>query len=88
MKDKIKNSILSLLSSLVEGILSIKTKVINMLTDLKGKFLDWCDEIHQMITEGDEELAASFGIRTVRLMWVVIITTSLLGFIALLSIIF
>ena len=88
MKDKIKNSILSLLSSLVEGILSIKTKVINMLTDLKGKFLDWCDEIHQMITEGDEELVASFGIRTVRLMRVVIITTSLLGFIALLSIIF
>ena len=88
MKDKIKNSILSLLSSLVEGILSIKTKVINMLTDLKGKFLDWCDEIHQMITEGDEELVASFGIRTVWLMRVVIITTSLLGFIALLSIIF
>mgnify|MGYP003664437971 CR=1 FL=1 len=88
MKDKIKNMVLSLLSSLVEGILSIKTKVINMLTDLKGKFLDWCDEVHQMITEGDEELVASFGIRTVRLMRVVIITTSLLGFIALLSIIF
>jgi len=88
MKDKIKNMVLSLLSSLVEGILSIKTKVINMLTDLKGKFLDWCDEIHQMITEGDEELVASFGIRTVWLMRVVIITTSLLGFIALLSIIF
>ena len=88
MKDKIKNSILSLLSSLVEGILSIKTKVINMLTDLKGKFLDWCDEIHQMITEGDEELVASFGIRTVQLMRVFIIIVSLLGVFALLSIIF
>ena len=88
MKDKIKNSILSLLSSLVEGILSIKTKVINMLTDLKGKFLDWCDEIHQMITEGDEELVDSFGIRTVRLMRVFIIIVSLLGGFALLSIIF
>jgi hypothetical protein len=88
MKDKIKNMVLSLLSSLVEGLLSIKTKVINMITQLKVKILDWCDEVHQMITEGDEELVDSFGIRTVRLMRVFIIIVALLGVFALLSIIF
>ena len=88
MKDKIKNMVLSLLSSLVEGLLSIKTKVINMITQLKVKILDWCDEVHQMITEGDEELVDSFGIRTVQLMRVFIIIVSLLGVFALLSIIF
>ena len=88
MKDKIKNMVLSSLSSLVEGLLSIKTKVINMITELKVKILDWCDEVHQMITEGDEELVDSFGIRTVRLMRVFIIIVSLLGVFALLSIIF
>jgi hypothetical protein len=88
MKDKIKNMVLSSLSSLVEGLLSIKTKVINMITQLKVKILDWCDEVHQMITEGDEELVDSFGIRTVRLMRVFIIIVSLLGVFALLSIIF
>jgi hypothetical protein len=88
MKDKIKNMVLSSLSSLVEGLLSIKTKVINMITELKVKILDWCDEVHQMITEGDEELVDSFGIRTVRLMRVFIIIVALLGVFALLSIIF
>jgi hypothetical protein len=88
MKDKIKNMVLSSLSSLVEGLLSIKTKVINMITELKVKILDWCDEVHQMITEGDEELVDSFGIRIVRLMRAAIIIVALLGVFALLSIIF
>ena len=85
MKDKIKNSILSLLSSLVEGILSIKTKVINMLTDLKVKFLDWCDDIHQMLTEGREELKDRLGVRTFQVLRGLVIAAFFFGVVALMS---
>ena len=66
----------------------MKDKIIGWLNARKEQFLMLCDDVHQMLTEGDEELVDRFGIKAVRLMWAVIITASFSGVLALLSIIF
>ena len=63
MKDKIKNTVLSVLSTLVERLLGIKTKIIDTIAELKVKILDSCDDVSQMMEEGSEELTERFGSR-------------------------
>tara|TARA_B100000780_G_C20970711_1_gene387563 strand:+ start:50 stop:316 length:267 start_codon:yes stop_codon:yes gene_type:complete len=87
MKDKIKNTVLSVLSTLVERLLGIKTKIINMIEELKVKILDSCDDVSQMVEEGSEELTERFGSRTFLIFKAVLMLSSFACLIALITLI-
>ena len=85
MKEKIKNLILSAISALTEGLLTIKTKTINMIAKLKEKLLDSCDDVSQMMEEGSEELTERFGSKTFLIFKAVLMVSSFACVIALIS---
>ena len=54
----------------------------------KAQFLMMCDDIHQMLTEGREELKARLGLRTFQVLRVLVIASFFLGVVALMSVMF
>ena len=60
----------------------MKKKISAWFSARKAQFLMMCDDIHQMLTEGREELKDRLGVRTFQVL------KGFLGVFALLSIIF
>tara|TARA_R100001244_G_C5096502_1_gene117712 strand:+ start:98 stop:298 length:201 start_codon:yes stop_codon:yes gene_type:complete len=66
----------------------MKKKVSAWLAARKEQFLMMCDDIHQMFTEGSEELEDRLGVRTFQVLRGLVIATVFFGFVALIPMLF
>ncbi len=66
----------------------MKKKISAWFAARKAQFLMMCDDIHQMLTEGREELKARLGLRTFQVLRVLVIASFFLGVVALMSVMF
>ena len=66
----------------------MKKKVSVWFTARKEQFLMMCDDIHQMLTEGREELKDRLGVRTFQVLKGLVIAAFFFGVVALMSVMF
>ena len=66
----------------------MKKKVSVWFTARKEQFLMMCDDIHQMLTEGSEELKDRLGLRTFQVLRGLVIAAFFFGVVALMSVMF
>ena len=66
----------------------MKKKVSVWFTARKEQFLMMCDDIHQMFTEGSEELKDRLGLRTFQVLRGLVIAAFFFGVVALMSVMF
>ena len=66
----------------------MKKKISAWFSARKAQFLMMCDDIHQMLTEGREELKARLGLRTFQVLRVLVIASFFFGVVALMSAMF
>ena len=63
----------------------MKKKVSVWFTAKKEQFLMMCDDIHQMLTEGSEELKDRLGLRTFQVLRGLVAAAFFFGVVALMS---
>ena len=63
----------------------MKEKIIDMISKLKEKLFDSCDDVSQMMEEGSEELTERFGSKTFLIFKAVLMVSSFACVIALIS---
>ena len=66
----------------------MKKKISAWFAAIKEQFLMMCDDIHQILTEGREELKARLGLRTFQVLRVLVIASFFFGVVALMSVMF
>ena len=66
----------------------MKKKVSAWFTAKKAQLLMMCDDIHQMLTEGSEELKDRLGLRTFQVLRGLVIAAFFFGVVALMSVMF
>ena len=66
----------------------MKKKISAWLAARKAQFLMMCDDIHQMLTEGSEELEDRLGLRTFQVLRGLVIAAFFFGVVALMSVMF
>ena len=66
----------------------MKKKISAWLAERKAQFLMMCDDIHQMLTEGSEELRDYLGVRTFQILRGLVIAAFFFGVVALMSVMF
>ena len=66
----------------------MKKKISAWLAARKAQFLMMCDDIHQMLTEGSEELKDRLGLRTFQVLRGLVIAAFFFGVVALMSVMF
>lgn len=66
----------------------MKKKVSVWFTAKKEQFLMMCDDIHQMLTEGSEELKDRLGLRTFQVLRGLVVAAFFFGVVALMSVMF
>tara|TARA_R110001599_G_C12121623_1_gene648922 strand:+ start:520 stop:720 length:201 start_codon:yes stop_codon:yes gene_type:complete len=63
----------------------MKKKISAWFSARKAQFLMMCDDIHQMLTEGREELKDRLGVRTFQVLKGLVIAAFFFGVVALMS---
>tara|TARA_R110002049_G_C8954018_1_gene546123 strand:- start:383 stop:583 length:201 start_codon:yes stop_codon:yes gene_type:complete len=66
----------------------MKKKISAWFSARKAQFLMMCDDIHQMLTEGREELKDRLGVRTFQVLKGLVIAAFFFGVVALMSVMF
>jgi len=66
----------------------MKKKISAWFAARKAQFLMMCDDIHQMLTEGREELEDRLGVRTFQVLRALVIASFFFGVVALMSAMF